>query len=90
MCARYLDQEACRVFSIDLNRDGIPEILVGSGSETGVFSKSAGAWKRIGGFNLSGAEIEKAHAQGKIKAVASKWQDLEIDGKRYRITPLND
>ncbi len=90
MCAHYLDQEACRVFSIDLNRDGIPEILAGSGWETGAFSKRDGTWKRIGGFNLSGAEIERAYVQGKIKAVASKWQDLEIDGKRYRITPLND
>jgi Domain of unknown function (DUF4153) len=86
-CLTQLKQPACLMFALDLNGDGVPEILTFNAFPQAVYSKAGGQWKKIG--NLAGGshantpQIAALIRQSKINVEPSVWRDVSVGEARF-------
>ncbi len=79
--------EACDAFFVDLDGDGTPEVLLGEGANLQVFqTEPGGAWKAIGSIEPINPNLLKGLREGRFKTVRPRWQDLDVDGHRARLS----
>lgn len=76
------ENEPCEAVQIDLNSDGLREIVVTTVRDTYVFARKAdGKWAIRG--ELVGCEVRKNLRAGRYKLLPSPaWRSLEMDGHR--------
>jgi Domain of unknown function (DUF4153) len=81
----------CDVFLMDLDGDGVEEVVVLDQQESGravVFHQNAaGRWRMVGTFSLDCEQFQQAFQSGEVRVVAPEWHDLEISGIKLRLTP---
>jgi hypothetical protein len=85
----------CRANIRDLDKDGVPEILIEAGEGVAVYKRDDGRWRRYGFFRLT--ECYPASADpggdmtrfitGELETVAPDMPDIKFAGERFRITP---
>jgi hypothetical protein len=87
----------CYLLAADLDRDGKPEWLLArdpaAGNAWPLFGERDGDWQLLGYLGGSNEALQdeasrkafaEALAQGRFGVEAPAWQDLEIEGQRYR------
>ncbi len=76
----------CTAAMIDLNADGVPEVVVLNGSEITVFRHLTNGWQIVpmSGQYLDGDGV-KAFNAGQVMTKPHAWSDLEVGGTRLII-----
>lgn len=87
----------CYLLAADLDRDGKPEWILArdpaAGNAWPLFGERDGDWQLLGYLGGSNEALQdeasrkafaEALAQGRFGVEAPAWQDLEIEGQRYR------
>jgi hypothetical protein len=86
-CLYAASQPQCLMVALDLNGDGVPEILTFNTSPQAVYGKVDGAWRRIGDLAGSGGprqpDIADMIRQSKIKVEPTAWSDVSVGGTRF-------
>jgi hypothetical protein len=86
-CLYAASQPQCLMVALDLNGDGVPEILTFNTSPQAVYGKVDGAWRRIGDLAGSGGPRQRDLAdlirQSKIKVEPTAWSDVSVGGTRF-------
>jgi len=82
----------CDAAFVDLNRDGREEILLTQWGRAFAYTVSPDdKWTGAGTYAIGectdGSDIAKLFRDGPLKASAPRWDDLEIAGRRFSITP---
>jgi hypothetical protein len=77
----------CEAWLVDMDGDGKPEVLVGSGSEVSIFKLGPdGQWSREGWLSGYCPGFMDGMRSGSYHTAPSQWRDIEIDGKHYAVT----
>jgi Domain of unknown function (DUF4153) len=85
-CLTQPKQPACLMFALDLNGDGVPEILVFNAFPQAVYSKVNGQWKRVGNLvsgRIDRPQIDALIRQSQVKAEPSDWRDVTVGEARF-------
>jgi len=85
----------CRANIHDLDKDGVPEILIEAGEGVAVYKRGDAGWTRYGFFRLTECYPASADPQGdmtrfitgQLETVAPEMPDIRFAGERFRITP---
>lgn len=90
-----VNEGRCEAVLIDLNRDGVDEVLVVTGLRGWLHARdAAGGWRPVREVWLNAAgdnDAVRDHLrQGRIAPAAPEWPDLSIGGRRYPLTPVQD
>lgn len=83
---------ACEAYPLDLNGDGREEILLGGVTRLVLFEQDArGVWARRGQVDVQYAcgnvDPKVALRAGKGQVRPSRWNDIEVEGARFSVTP---
>jgi hypothetical protein len=78
----------CIVLQVDLDRDGVNEVASVSGMPLNVYARTDSGWKRVG--ELRGDAYPNALWLDSVRVstprlVASRWQVLELGGRRFHL-----
>lgn len=87
--------QSCHANVADLDKDGVPEVLIEAGEGVAVYKRMDGVWKRYGFFRLTdcyptGVDPDGERARflsGDLQTIAPEMPDLAFAGERFRITP---
>jgi hypothetical protein len=85
----------CRANVRDLDKDGVPEILIEAGEGVAVYKRGEDRWRRYGFFRLTECYPASADPEGDmtrfitgdLETVAPDMPDIKFAGERFRITP---
>ncbi|HWU15599.1 MAG TPA: DUF4153 domain-containing protein, partial [Caulobacter sp.] len=85
----------CRANVLDLDKDGVSEILIEAGEGVAVYKRDDGHWRRYGFFRLTecysaGASPEDDMTRfitANLETVEPDMPDIKYAGERFRITP---
>lgn len=85
----------CRANIHDLDKDGVPEILIEAGEGVAVYKRGDAGWTRYGFFRLTECYPASADPEGdmtrfitgQMETIAPEMPDIRFAGERYRITP---
>lgn len=89
-------EQGCVVSPQDLNKDGVPEVLMSSRGVIRVWSKNAeGAWVAIGSWRPSHCidrpddpvDLDDLLRKGQVRPITPAWPDLDIAGVRAPAMP---
>jgi hypothetical protein len=76
----------CDAFFVDLDGDGVDEILLTNGSVLNAYRADAsGVWASLGMLNPMDGKLVPALREGRFKVVEPHWKDLEVDGHRLSL-----
>jgi hypothetical protein len=87
-CLTQAVQPACLMVALDLNGDGMPEILAFNSSPQAVYGKVDGEWKKIGNLVSKSArpqEIGASIRNSSIKVEPTLWQDVSVGEVRFTL-----
>jgi hypothetical protein len=87
--------KSCRANLRDLDKDGVPEILIEAGEGIAVYKRGDGRWRRYGFFRLTECYPASADPEGDmtrfitgdLETIAPDMSDIQFAGERFRITP---
>jgi hypothetical protein len=72
----------CQALLLDLNDDGVDEVVLNVGYALIVSSADgSGAWRQVGQFSPVCPDLDASLRDGKVQAAPSRWRDLVIDGR---------
>lgn len=80
--------KTCDAFVLDADADGRMELALLHDAKLTLFGQDGGSWVRIGYFTL-GTNCKQARDSlraGRFALSQSRWLDLTLDGRRYRLT----
>lgn len=84
----------CKLIAADVSGGGLPEyVFVGYNACTVKVAQDAGSgWRWIGEMRGRGCtgNLVQALSTGQFKLVKPVYQDIQIDGARYQLVPLNE
>lgn len=87
---------ACQAWVVDLDTDGIDEVVLFDTFQSKVFGVADGVWKQVGvvkGANarkLSGSPVEDVLRSGTASVLPHRWQDFQLGTDRYSIFDQQD
>lgn len=84
-CLDKNSKEKCHAKVMDLNNDGIDEIVFNSSWNLSFFKRTEKGWQFVNSIATLRPEQELAFKNGDVKAIPPQWQDLEIGGARQKI-----
>jgi hypothetical protein len=85
---------SCDALLLDMNGDAKPEVLLFGAKpwETAVVTEEAEGWRIAGSlpFDAACAGWRQALREGKVRTLASAWNDIEIAGRRIQVVRRED
>jgi len=88
-CLTNVKQDACLMFAVDLNGDGVAEIVTFNAYPQPVYGKVNGHWNKVGnlvgGSSVDYRKIEAELREGRVKTMPSGWRDITVGGARYTV-----
>jgi uncharacterized protein DUF4153 len=85
-CLSQTQESACLMVALDLNGDGVPEVLAFNSFPQAVYGKVDGEWKKIGNLEGKGVrprEIGQLIRQSNIKVEPTAWRDVRVGEARF-------
>lgn len=83
----------CKALVLDVDGDGVPEVLLGVGDIFDVFRWDGGHWKRIArtGSNCGGGDLDAALKAGQISMGEPRpRRDLLVGGRALPLEPIDE
>lgn len=71
----------CRAVMLDLNDDGVDEVVLDVSYALIVSTADAsGTWRQVGQFSRTCPDLDASLRDGRVGVAPSRWRDLEING----------
>jgi hypothetical protein len=88
-CLKNSAETPCLMLALDLNGDGVPEILTLGSYPSAVYGKVDGKWKKVGDVQPGVPRhiAERAIRESRAAAVAPAWRELRLENGRYTVQP---
>ncbi|MGR9013554.1 MAG: DUF4153 domain-containing protein [Gammaproteobacteria bacterium] len=86
------DNQSCQMLAIDLNADGLNELVFFDSYSSRVFSLENGKWRKIGGLlgadmhKLAGESLIQSLKNRDVEALPNKWLDIRIKTDQYSVS----
>lgn len=81
----------CTALLVDLDGTGPDEVVIAAGHAAEFYRQEpTGAWSKAGDFMAACSGWAEGLAQGRATAVAPTWRELDVDGRRLRVSPKED
>lgn len=80
----------CAVLLLDLNADGVEELVLLDGFRSLVYGLEGGQWKKVGTllgetYKLNEKSVEDALTTGNFSSKPTHWQDLQIGDMQFKV-----
>ena len=80
----------CVVLRLDLNADGMDELVFLDSYPSTVYAWSEGQWKKVGNllgdtYKITDKAVQAAIESGNFSSKPSRWQDLQIGDERFKV-----
>lgn len=78
----------CDGYLVDLDGDGVPEVLLGDQTSLWAYESAPdGTWSILGTLAPVDCAARKALREGRFQTVAPTARDIQIEGRRLRLSP---